>query len=59
MLNDQDQGVDAVVEAVAMFGRLTNAGRTRRQALSEAARTFSLSVRVLYSAVEEAKKSVE
>jgi 16S rRNA (cytidine1402-2'-O)-methyltransferase len=59
MLNDQYQRVDAVVEAVAMFGRLTNAGRTRRQALSEAARTFSLPVRVLYSAVEEAKKSVE
>ena len=59
LLNDQEQVVDAVVEAVAMFGRLTNTGRTRRQALSEAARTFSLPVRVLYSAVEEAKKSVE
>ena len=58
-LNDQEQAVDAVAEAVAMFGRLTNTGRTRRQALSEAARTFSLPVRVLYSAVEEAKKSVE
>jgi 16S rRNA (cytidine1402-2'-O)-methyltransferase len=59
LLNDQKKVVDAVVEAVAMFGRLTNTGRTRRQALSEAARTFSLPVRVLYSAVEEAKKSVE
>ena len=58
-LNDRDQAVDTVAEAVAMFGRLTNAGRTRRQALSEAARMFSLPVRVLYSAVEEAKKFVE
>ena len=58
-LNDQEQAVDAVAEAVAMFGRLTNNGRTRRQALSEAARTFSLPVRVLYTAIEEAKKSVE
>ena len=58
-LNDREQAVDTVAEAVAMFGRLTNAGRTRRQALSEAARMFSLPVRVLYSAVEEAKKFVE
>ena len=58
-LNDQEQAIDAVAEAVAMFGRLTNNGRTRRQALSEAARTFSLPVRVLYTAIEEAKKSVE
>jgi hypothetical protein len=50
---------DSVAEAVAMFGLLTNSGRTRRQAISEAAKRFSLPVRLLYAAVEEAKKSID
>ena len=58
LLNDQDTAA-AMDAAVAMFGLLTNSGRSRRQALSEAARTFSLPVRALYTAVEEAKKSSE
>ena len=58
-LYDLDMVGATMSEAVAMFGRLTNNGRTRRQALSEAARAFSLPVRALYAAVEEAKESGE
>ncbi len=59
MLNDQERAVDAVASAVEMFGRLTNGGDSRRAALSKAARAFSVPARVVYAAVEEAKKSVE
>jgi len=59
MLNDQELVGDAVANAVVMFGQLTNNGRSRRAALTEAARTFSVPARVVYAAVEEAKKSVE
>jgi len=55
--NDQVVEGDAVASAVAMFGHLTESGASRRAALSEAARTFSLPARVVYAAVEEAKKS--
>jgi 16S rRNA (cytidine1402-2'-O)-methyltransferase len=58
-LNDLQNRGDAVADAVAMFGRLTNSGRTRRAALSEAARAFAVPARVVYAAVEEAKKSIE
>jgi len=44
---------------VEMFGRLTNTGLSRRAALSQAARAFSVPARVVYAAVEVAKKSVE
>ena len=47
----------ATSEAIAKFGQLTESGRSRREALSEAAKAYGLSVRVLYAAVEEAKKS--
>jgi 16S rRNA (cytidine1402-2'-O)-methyltransferase len=56
--NDQSWE-NSVAEAVVMFGLLTNSGRTRRQAISEAAKRFSLPVRLLYAAVEEAKKSID
>jgi len=59
MLNDQERAGDAVANAVVLFGQLTNNGRSRRAALTEAARTFSVPARVVYAAVEEAKKSVE
>jgi 16S rRNA C1402 (ribose-2'-O) methylase RsmI len=59
MLNDQQSATGAVADAVEMFGRLTNSGRSRRAAMSEAARAFSVPARVVYAAVEEAKKSVE
>jgi 16S rRNA (cytidine1402-2'-O)-methyltransferase len=59
MLNDQEQAGDAVANAVVLFGQLTNSGHSRRAALTEAARTFSVPARVVYAAVEEAKKSVE
>lgn len=58
MLNDQPKE-DALGMAVDMFGQLTNSGRTRRQAVSEAAKAFSLPVRTVYAAVEDAKKSGE
>jgi len=58
LVNDQPKA-NSLADAVAMFGLLTNSGRTRRQAISEAAKTFSLPVRVLYAAVEDAKKSIE
>ena len=43
--------------AIALFGQLAESGRSRRSAMTEAARAFGLSVRVLYAAVEAAKKS--
>jgi 16S rRNA (cytidine1402-2'-O)-methyltransferase len=56
-LNDQINPGAALNMAVAMFGQLTNGGRSRRQAMTEAAKAFSLPVRVVYAAVEDAKKS--
>ena len=56
-LNDQHIADGAVAAAVEMFGRLTNTGLSRRAALSQAARAFSVPARVVYTAVEEAKKS--
>ncbi|HET9567760.1 MAG TPA: 16S rRNA (cytidine(1402)-2'-O)-methyltransferase [Vicinamibacterales bacterium] len=58
-LNDLQRVESAVADAVEMFGRLTNTGLSRRAALSEAARAFSVPARVVYAAVEEAKRSVE
>ena len=58
-LNDQQIANDAVAAAVEMFSRLTNTGLSRRAALSQAARAFSVPARVVYAAVEVAKKSVE
>jgi len=58
-LNAQEPAVDAVARAVEMFGQLTNNGDSRRAALSKAARTFSVRARIVYAAIEEAKKSVE
>jgi 16S rRNA (cytidine1402-2'-O)-methyltransferase len=53
-------GADSLRDrAVALFGQLTKLGRTRRQAISEAAKTFELPVRTVYAAVEEAKRSDE
>jgi 16S rRNA (cytidine1402-2'-O)-methyltransferase len=54
---DQSVGEKALAQAVVKFGQLTNSGRSRRQAMTEAARAFDLPVRVVYTAVEEAKKS--
>ena len=59
LLDDQMEGGAALEMAAAMFGQLTNAGWARRQALKEAARAFSLPVRAVYAAVEDAKKSGE
>jgi hypothetical protein len=59
LLNDQQEDVNSVADAVEMFGRLTNTGLSRRAALSQAARAFSVPARVVYAAVEEAKKSGE
>jgi 16S rRNA (cytidine1402-2'-O)-methyltransferase len=56
MSNDIIDGTDTA-EAVALFGQLAESGRSRRAALTEAARAFGLPVRVLYAAVEAAKKS--
>jgi 16S rRNA (cytidine1402-2'-O)-methyltransferase len=56
-LTDQTEPSAVLASAVAMFGQLTNGGRSRRQAMTESAKAFSLPVRVLYAAVEEAKKS--
>ena len=58
-LNDQQIAGGAVAAAVEMFGRLTNTGLSRRAALSQAARAFSVPARVVYTAVEAAKKSGE
>ena len=56
MSNDIIDGKGAA-DAIALFGQLAESGRSRRSAMTEAARAFGLSVRVLYAAVEAAKKS--
>jgi 16S rRNA (cytidine1402-2'-O)-methyltransferase len=53
---DQGRGATDVDGAVSAFWHLTERGRSRRQAMTEAAQTFGLSTRVLYAAVEAAKK---
>jgi 16S rRNA (cytidine1402-2'-O)-methyltransferase len=54
--NDQlDTG--AMGMAVVMFGQLAESGRSRRAAMTEAARAFGFPVRAVYAAVEAAKKS--
>jgi 16S rRNA (cytidine1402-2'-O)-methyltransferase len=58
-LNNQIEAGAVLAMAVAMFGQLTNSGRSRRQAMTEAAKAFSLPVRIVYAAVEDAKKSGE
>jgi 16S rRNA (cytidine1402-2'-O)-methyltransferase len=55
--SDQILATAGLQGAVEMFWRLTKEGRPRRQALSEAGRSFSVPLRVLYSAIEEAKKT--
>ena len=55
--HDQFQGATAVAMAVERFGQLTNTGHSRRAAMTEAAKAFDLPVRLVYAAVEEAKKS--
>ena len=47
-----------VAMAVDRFGQLTNLGRSRRQAMTEAARAFDVPVRVVYAAVEAKKSAV-
>jgi 16S rRNA (cytidine1402-2'-O)-methyltransferase len=47
----------SMTDAVAMFGRLAESGRSRRAAMVEAANSFGFSVRAVYAAVEAAKKS--
>jgi len=54
---DRDNPKDALARAVEKFGQLTNQGCSRRKAMTDAAKTFDLPVRVVYAAVEEAKKS--
>ena len=56
---DQQDAAFSVAEAVTRFGQLTDRGYSRRQAMTEAARAFNLSVRRVYAAVEESKKSGE
>ncbi len=54
--NDQlDAG--GLDRAVTMFGQLTESGRSRRAAMTEAAHAFGFPVRAVYAAVEAAKKS--
>jgi 16S rRNA (cytidine1402-2'-O)-methyltransferase len=48
---------NALAEAVVAFGQLAECGRSRREAMTEAARAFRLPVRTVYAAVEAAKKS--
>jgi 16S rRNA (cytidine1402-2'-O)-methyltransferase len=48
---------DTLAEAVVAFGQLAESGRSRREAMTEAARVFGLPVRTVYAAVEAAKKS--
>lgn len=55
--SDRNTAGAEVDMAVALFGQLTNIGRSRRQAMTEAAKAFSLPVRLVYAAVENAKKS--
>jgi 16S rRNA (cytidine1402-2'-O)-methyltransferase len=59
MSNDQEQAGVTLAAAVAKFDQLQGLGHSRRQALSEAAKSAGLPVRVLYAAVEAAKDSVE
>ena len=54
---DQEQAESVVAAAIKEFGQLTESGRSRREAMTEAAKAHRLPVRVLYAAVEEAKKS--
>jgi 16S rRNA (cytidine1402-2'-O)-methyltransferase len=56
MANDQFKGASALAEAVTRFAQLTDLGRSRRQAMAEAAKAAGLPVRVVYAAVEAAKK---
>ena len=46
----------AAAKAVEYFGQLTNRGCSRREAMTAAAKAFDLPVRVVYAAVEQAKK---
>ena len=55
--NDQLVAADSLRRAVEKFGQLTAGGRSRRAAMTEAAKEFHLPVRVVYAAVEDAKKS--
>ena len=55
--HDQLRDQTVVAMAVERFGQLTNTGHSRRAAMTEAARTFDLPVRMVYAAVEDAKKS--
>ncbi len=57
LVNDQYCGPAAIGAAVDKFGQLTEIGRSRREAMAEAAKLYRIPVRVLYAAVEEAKKS--
>jgi 16S rRNA (cytidine1402-2'-O)-methyltransferase len=57
MSNDQPVNDDKTAEAVVMFGHLAESGRTRRAAMTAAARAFGLPVNAVYAAVEAAKKS--
>ena len=54
--NDITAG-EGTADALDLFGQLAESGRSRRAAMTEAARAFGLPVRVLYAAVEAAKKS--
>jgi 16S rRNA (cytidine1402-2'-O)-methyltransferase len=56
---DQSTTPRAVADAVVLFGQLTDRGRSRREAIAEAARAFDLPARVVYAAVEAAKRSIE
>jgi 16S rRNA (cytidine1402-2'-O)-methyltransferase len=56
---DQSCAGSALGAAVVRFGQLTTQGRSRREAITEAAKAFDLPVRLVYAAVEEAKKSGE
>jgi 16S rRNA (cytidine1402-2'-O)-methyltransferase len=55
----QSWGLGDVCDAVIMFRRLAESGCSRREAMSQAARTFGLPIRAVYAAVEAAKKSGE
>jgi 16S rRNA (cytidine1402-2'-O)-methyltransferase len=52
-------GDTAIAAAVMRFGQLQESGHSRRQALTEAAKSAGLPLRVLYAAVEAAKNSGE
>jgi 16S rRNA (cytidine1402-2'-O)-methyltransferase len=55
---DQIEAPDIIARAVDKFSQLTNLGRSRRQAMTEAARAFDVPVRVVYAAVEAKKSAV-